>query len=164
MINTGMAYKPKQESFTKIPNWYWQCGLDIYEVNIIARIASWQRDKKEFYESYDSIACMFNTHYNTIRNRFKKLEKMGIIKSNGKKGRSIKWVVDNNKLNALKYSNTTCKNNETFLHEVSDILTPDVSYNTNKTSNKTSFRERESSTDSLSNEMKALMVLKDLDI
>jgi DNA-binding transcriptional regulator YhcF (GntR family) len=159
-----MASKKKTESFTQIPNWYWQCGLDIYEVNIIARIASWQRDNKDFFESYDSIAEMFNTSYNTIRFRFAKLEKDGIIKKNGKRGRSWKWIVSINKLNALKDSVKTCHNNDQFCQEMTDILSRDDSYNTPKTSNKTSFRERESSGDSLSPEMKALILFNDIDI
>lgn len=158
-----MAYK-NQETFTKIPDWYWQCGLSLLEVNIIARIASWQRDNKEFYEGYDKLAALGWGHYNTIRNTFLKLEKDGIIKKNGKVKRAWKWKIVEYKLQSLKDSNNRCKNNERYLQPELEILTPDVSYNTNKTSNKTSFIERESKEDSLSMAMKAEMALKDLDI
>src|SRR6056300_1094634 len=121
-----------EEPFTAILAWYWECGLNLLEVNIIARISSWQREKKEFYESYDFLSQKFGTHYNTIRNTFIKLEKMGVIKKNGKHRRTWKWVVDGNKLNALKHSNTRCQNNDTLLHQESELLTPDVNYKNTK--------------------------------
>ena len=141
------------ESFTAIPDWYWECGLDIYEVNIISRIASWQRQNKEYFESYDHVACVFRTHYQTIRNKFIRLESEGIIKCVGKVGRTKKWTINSNKLNAMKHSYTKCKKDDTFLHEVEDVLTRDVSYKTPKTSNKTSFRAEESLGDSSPRDM-----------
>ena len=147
------------ETFTAIPDWYWECGLDIYEVNIISRIASWQRQGKDYFESYDHVACIFKTHYNTIRNRFKRLESQGIIKCVGKAGRSNKWCINVAKLNAMKDSYTTCKNTDKYLHEMSDDLTRDVSYKNPKTSNKTSFREEEASGASSPSDME-LKVLK----
>lgn len=150
--------KAINETFTAIPDWYWQCGLNLIEVNIIARIASWQRAEKEFYEGYDTISEKFNVHYNTVRKAFIKLEKMEVIKKNGKHRRAWKWVLNPTKLNALKkqesnrkedsntesqkeHSNTGCKKDQTFLHQESEFLTPDVSYKNTQTSNKTSLRE-----------------------
>lgn len=148
--------------FTQIPNWYWECGLDIYEVNIIARIASWQRDKKDFFESYPSLAKKFNTHVNTIKNKFKKLEAAGLIYRNGKAGRSIKWKVSDYEMNQLhkEYKtctdtvkktdkSNTCTNSTQTVQEIDSKSTRDRLYNTNhKTSNKTSFRVDESNDDS----------------
>jgi transposase len=164
--------------FTQLPEWYWECGLDIYEVNILARISSWQRDNKSFFESYDSLAKRFNTHYNTIRNKFKKLEKLGLITKNGKAGRSTKWKVNEYELNQLHKTykrcqninetvdtDKTCKNNAQNLQEMSDVLTRDVSYNTNyKTSNKTSFMVDESLADSPPREEEIQAFANDLDI
>ena len=156
-----MAYKKKTETFTQIPDWYWQCGLDIYEVNIIARIASWQRANKKFFESYDFIAKTFNTSYNTIRFRFEKLEKAGILKRNGKKGRSWMWIVDSNKLNSLKDSIKREQNTAGNYQEVTDILSPDNSYNTNNINNNI-IDEREPFEGSLSVDQKAFLALKDI--
>ena len=71
--------KKTNERFTMIPNWYWECGLNIVEVNIISRIASWQRDGKEFYESAESISVLFGVSYSTIKRTFNKLVKDGVI-------------------------------------------------------------------------------------
>jgi hypothetical protein len=130
-------------NFTAIPDWYWECNLDLIEVIIIARIASWQRAKKEFFESYESLAPKFNCHYNTVRNKFLKLEKEGIIYKTGKNKRAWKWKVNEVNLNARKDTNKECKNNERNLQPELVLLTPDVNYNTPKTSNKTSFRAEE---------------------
>jgi DNA-binding transcriptional regulator YhcF (GntR family) len=164
--------------FTQIPNWYWECGLDIYEVNILARIASWQRDKKDFFESYPSLANRFNLHVNTIKNKFKKLEKLGLITRNGKAGRSIRWKVDEYQLNQLhkeykrctnidqtadKYK--TCTNIAQKVQEIDYNSTPDRLYNTNyKTSNKTSFMVDESLADSPPREEEIQAFANDLDI
>jgi len=131
------------ENFTMIPHWYWECGLDLIEVSIIARISSWQRQNKDFFEGYDTIALKFNCHYNTIRNTFNKLEKMGVIVKNGKVKRAWKWKVNELKLNGLKDSNTRCQNTDTFLHPMSELLTPDVSYNNPKNINKNILRVEE---------------------
>ena len=153
-----------EEPFTGIPEWYWQCGLNLLEVNIIARISSWQRQKKDFFESYDLLSQKFNQHYNTIRNTFIRLEKKGVIKKNGKHRRTWKWVVDEYKLNALKHSNTRCQNNDTLLHQESELLTPDVSYKNTKTSNKTSFREEETLLESSSSKPKKTLTNIELEI
>lgn len=171
--------KTINETFTAIPDWYWQCGLNLIEVNIIARIASWQRAEKEFYEGYDTISEKFNVHYNTVRKAFIKLEKMEVIKKNGKHRRAWKWVLNPTKLNALKkqeskrkedsntecqkeHSNTGCQKDATFLHQVSEILTPDVSYKNTKTSYKTSFREEDNVPSSSSSKPKK--TISDLEV
>ena len=151
-----MAYK--DNGFTQIPNWYWQCGLSLLEVNIIARVGSWQRANKkskkkyEFFESYEAIADLFQTHRHTVRKAFNKLEKQGILSRNGKKGRTWKWKVMEYNLEVIhnKYNQST--NNPGKVQQEYNISTPDVHYNTNQTSNKTSLIERGSNEDPLSRE------------
>ena len=139
------------DKFTAIPQWYWECGLNLLEVNIISRISSWQRQKKEFFEGYDSLERLGWGHYNTIRNNFIKLEKKGLIQKNGKNKRAWKWIVKIDSLKALhsnnqcknEDTNNQCKNNDIYLQPVLETLTPDVSYKNTKNSNKTIFSEEE---------------------
>ena len=131
-----------KDNFTAIPNWYWECELSLLEVNIIARISSWQRQKLKFFEGYDHIASLGFGHYNTIRNTFNALEKKGLIKRDGKVKRAWVWVVIEHKLLEL-HSNIQCKNNERYLQPESEILTPDVSYKNPKINNKINLREEE---------------------
>lgn len=130
------------DKFTAIPQWYWECGLNLLEVNIISRIASWQRQKKEFFEGYDSLERLGWGHYNTIRNTFIKLEKKGLIQKNGKNKRAWIWVVKTDSLKAL-HTNNQSKNKDKYLQPELETLTPDVSYKNPKNSNKTIFRVEE---------------------
>ena len=153
------------KGFTQIPNWYWECGLTLLEVNIIARIASWQREGKEFYESADNISKLFNVSYSTVKRTFNKLVKNNIIIRNGKHKRMWKYVINQGKLNSLKKDiGLGDQLNDNNRSPGPDISTTRGHYNTTKTSNKTSFREGEDEGSSLPNpeELKAWM--QNLDI
>ena len=133
-----------KESFTMIPNWYWECGLTIVEVNIIARIASWQRDGKEFYESAEKLSKLFGVSYSTIKRTFNKLVKENIIIRTGKHKRMWKYVVNGNKLNSLKKDTGHHDQLSDKYRSPRPIIQSTMNhYNNNKTSNKTSFRDGE---------------------
>jgi hypothetical protein len=153
------------KGFTQIPNWYWECGLTLLEVNIVARIASWQREGKEFYESMEVLAPKFGVSYNTIRRSFELLIKENIILKNGKHKRMWKYVINQGKLNSLKKDTAHRGQLNDNNSPQRAVLQPTKgNYNTTKTSNKTSFREGEDKGSSLPNpeELKAWM--QNLDI
>lgn len=150
--NTGLI----KGTFTAIPSWYWECGLTLIEVNIIARIASWQRDGKEFYESAEKLSKLFNVSYSTMKRSFNKLVDNGVINRNGKHKRMWKYVVNENKLNSLKKDTGHGEqNNEQYSSQRTILQSTMNHYNTTKTSNKTSFREEESKDDSTSQTLKS---------
>ena len=149
--NTGLI----KGSFTAIPSWYWECGLTLIEVNIIARIASWQRDGKEFYESAEKLSKLFNVSYSTMKRSFNKLVDAGIINRNGKHKRMWKYVINQSKLNNLKKDTGHHEQNNEQYSSPGTILQSTMNhYNNTKTSNKTSFREEESKDDSTSQTLK----------
>ena len=133
----------KQETFTQIKDWYWECGLDIYEVNIISRIASWQRANKEFYEGKDSISKLFGCDRKTIMRKFDKLEKIGILVKGEKRGRSYLYKINESKLNELYISTREVQIDTTLVPDRYTLSTSVVHYNTTQTSNKTSLRVAE---------------------
>lgn len=93
--------KTKDEAFVKIPHWYYECGLDLIEVNLIARVASWQRTGKNFYESKSYIGKIFGCSTKTISRTFKGLVDKGILTEEVRKGTTTKYRVNVNKLNEL---------------------------------------------------------------
>ncbi len=135
-----MAKNSSIETFTQIPDWYWQCGLDIYEVNIIARIASWQRQDKVFYEGKKTIAKIFGCDFKVILRRFEKLENMGIIVRGKKKGRSYCYTINSVKLNQLHKGTLEVPIDDRKVPQRYHKGSSEVLYNTNNTSNKTSVR------------------------
>jgi len=132
-----MKSKKQVNTFTQIPDWYWECGLSLLEVNMLARIASWQRANKEFYESAQKTSQLFGVSYSTVKRAYKDLLERGIIRKNGKYKRMWKYQVNEYKLQTV--------HREQFLKRNSsprtDIQTTVNHYNTTKTSTKTSFRE-----------------------
>ena len=161
--------KPKSTlikgNFTAIPNWYWECGLSLMEVNIIARIASWQRDGKEFYESAEKLSKLFNVSYSTMKRSFNKLVDAGIINRNGKHKRVWKYVINQSKLNNLKKDTGHHEqNNEQYSSQRTILQSTMNHYNTTKTSNKTSFREGEDKVSSLPNPKELEAWMETLDI
>ena len=157
--------KKNNERFTMIPNWYWECGLNIVEVNLISRIASWQRDGKEFYESAESLSKLFGVSYSTVKRTFNKLVKDKVIIRNGKHKRMWKYVINGSKLNSLKKDvGQTDQLNDICSSPRPNISTTEDHYNTTKTSNKTSFREGEDKASSLPNpeELEAWMQTVDI--
>ena len=97
-----MKQKSKtNERFIMIPHWYYECGLDLIEVNLIARVASWQRTGKNFYESKSYIGKIFGCSTKTISRKFKTLVDKGILIEEVRKGTTTKYRVNVNKLNEL---------------------------------------------------------------
>lgn len=146
----------QNKGFLKIPNWYWECGLTLVEVNTIAQIASWQRENKQFFQSAESLACKFGISYSQMRKVLGNLVDKGIIKKNGKFKRMWKYKVDEMALNKLwmasqctmpeEDTTTTEQKDPRYYSQEVEILSPESNYNTNKTSlYKTSLREESSS-------------------
>ena len=145
----------KEEGFVKIPNWYYECGLTLVQVNTLAHIASWQRENKVFFQSAEALACKFNISYSQMRRVFKSLLDLGVIERHGKVKRMWKYKVNSNKLNQLKIE-TKCKliekdtvhgehKDAKYCSQEAQILSTVNNYKNNKTSlYKTSFREDES--------------------
>jgi len=136
-----------KDTFTQINDKWWGIGLDPYELLILARVASWIREGKEYFESKERVAKEIGAALMTTKNKFKSLEDRNILVRDGKHKRMVKYKINQTELDKLirnKDKYTRCTNNERLVHQVSNISTPDVLYNTNKTSsNKTSFREEE---------------------
>ena len=144
----------KKEGFVKIPNWYFECGLTLVEVNTIAQIASWQRENKQFFQSAESLACRFGISYSQMRRVLKGLVNKGIIKKQGKFKRMWKYKVDEVVLNKCKLAQTCPPPIEDTAHSEqkdvrnypsrTEILSTMNNYKTNKTSlYKTSLREED---------------------
>ncbi len=148
----------RNEGFIQIPNWYWQCGLTLVQVNTLAEIASWQRDEKAgkiFFQSMEGLACKYNISYSQMRRVFKSLLDLRVIKRHGKMKRMWKYTVDANRLNQLKLENNCKLLEKDSVHQEhkdarycspeAQILSTESNYNTNKTSlYKTSFKGNES--------------------
>jgi len=134
-----MKSKKHVNTFTQIPDWYWECGLSLLEVNMLARIASWQRANKEFYESAQKTSELFGVHYSTVKRAYKELLKKNIIRKNGKHKHMWKYQVNEYMLQTV--------HREQFLQRNCSprtvIQTTVNHYNTTKTSTKTSFREED---------------------
>ena len=134
-----MKSKKPVQTFTQLPDWYWECGLSLIEVNILARIASWQRAGKEFYESAQKTSELFGVHYSTVKRAYKQLLKKEIIKKNGKHKRMWKYQVNEYKLHTVHREQLLQRNSS----QRTDIQTTVNHYNTTKTSTKTSFKEED---------------------
>lgn len=134
-----MAKKKQVKGFTQIPNWYWELGLTIVEVNIIARVASWQREGKEFYESAEKLSILFGVSYSTVKRSLKNLVSSGILRKNGKHKRMWKYVINEMKLETVHRGQYLARNSS---HR--PVIQSTVNhYNTTKTSTKTSFKEED---------------------
>ena len=134
-----MKNKKQVNTFTQIPDWYWECGLSLLEVNMLARIASWQRANKEFYESAQKTSELFGVSYSTVKRAYKDLLERGIIKKNGKHKRMWKYQVNEYKLQTVHREQLLQRNSSPR----TVIQTTVNHYNTTKTSTKTSFREED---------------------
>ena len=149
-----MANK-KDKGFVQIPNWYFECGLTLIEVNTLAQIASYQREDKQYFRSAESLACMFGVSYSHMRKVLSDLVDMGILKKKGKMKRMWKYQIDATRLEKYRIA-AKCKplqedsahqkhNKSTKCHQEAQIVPSGSNYNTNKTSlNKTSFKGNES--------------------
>lgn len=147
--------KSTDKGFIQIPNWYFECGLTLIQVNTLAQIASYQRQDKQYFRSAESLACMFGVSYSHMRKVLSDLVDMGIIKKKGKVKRMWKYQIDVNRLEQYRVkaqckppqedSATTKHKDERYCSQEAQIVPPGSNYNTNKTSlNKTSFKGNES--------------------
>lgn len=143
--------KSKDKGFIQIPNWYFECGLTLIQVNTLAQIASYQRQDKQYFRSAESLACMFGVSYSHMRKVLSDLVDLGILKKNGKVKRMWKYKIDVNRLDQYrveakcqppqKDSATKEHNNLTKCHEEAQIVPRGGSYKNTKTSlYKTSFK------------------------
>jgi len=141
-----MAKDKSQNTFTQINNKWWGIGLDPYELLIIAKVASWQRTKKEFYQSKQSIAEDFCCSTKTIKNKFKGLVDRNILVITGKHKRMTKYIINQVELSRLieaKDMGTRCPHSSRYGHHVPYNGAPGAHYNNTKTSNKTSLVEED---------------------
>lgn len=138
-----MKNKKINGDYVIIPDIYWQLGLDIYQTNILARMMSWQRTGKVFFESYESLGCKFNMHKNTAKNKVESLEELGLIKRGHKVKRCWSWKVNETAVSEMIDYNMTCNNNERKEQEELQFVTPDVTYKNPKNINKNILREEE---------------------
>jgi hypothetical protein len=127
------------KTFTQLPDWYWECGLSLLEVNMIARIASWQRANKEFYESAQKTSQLFGVSYSSVKRAYKDLLAKDIIRKNGKHKRMWKYQVNEYKLHTVHREQLLQRNSSPR----TDIQFTVNHYNTTKTSTKTSFKEED---------------------
>ena len=98
-------------TFTQIQDRLYECvHFDLIEVNLIARIASWQRQKKLFFESKSVTAELLKTTRPTLDKRFDKLMAIGIIKKGKKRGRASEYTI--NEFNLDKFLAWSKKNTD----------------------------------------------------
>lgn len=145
-----MARKPKKEiktiegNFIAIQQRLFDCPhLDIYHINIIAWIASYQRQDQPFFMSKVEIAQKFGCNKRTVLRRFEDLEEWGVVFRAGKWKRSIIYKVNAANLDkCLRVTHLERKVTES--HSSKKKSDSEYHYNTNnKTSTKTSLEEED---------------------
>ena len=161
-----------KSGFIQLRNDIVECpAFDIIQAVIICKIASWQREKRKFFQSKQEIAKEFKVDWKTINRRMNELEDMGVIVRRGKVKRSTVYEVNALKLETY-LSGMNQSGNIPERNESSRKHTREVDYNTNnKTSNKTSFIEEGTSGVPSSKDKKARIsedainaLAKDIDI
>ncbi len=145
----------RNQGFVQIPNWYFECGLTLIQVNTLAQIASYQREDKQYFRSAESLACMFGVSYSHMRKVLSDLVDMGILKKKGKMKRMWKYQIDATRLEKYRLE-AQCKppqedsahqkhKDDRLCSQEAQLVPPGSNYNTNKTSlYKTSFKGNES--------------------
>lgn len=118
----------KDLPFTKIQQRLYECThFDLIEINLIARIASWQREGRTFFESKQVTAKLFKTTRPTLDTRFENLISLGIIKKGKKRGRASEYKINEDNLGKFL---TWSINNPEFnickatLHKVPTFVKP----------------------------------------
>ena len=141
----------KNYTFIQVQQRLYDCELlDIYHINILAWISSYQRQEKDFFMSQTELAKKFKCNVRTVMRRFDNLQKWELVKKNGKHKRSWKWIVNADKLHYFAEKHCGLK----VIHPERNMTQSQLSkkkhdsttrYNTNnKTSNKTSLRREAS--------------------
>ena len=145
----------RNQGFVQIPNWYFECGLTLIQVNTLAQIASYQREDKQYFRSAESLACMFGVSYSHMRKVLSDLVDMGILQKKGKMKRMWKYQIDATRLEKYRLE-AKCKppqedsahqkhKDDRLCSQEAQLVPPGSNYNTNKTSlYKTSFKGNES--------------------
>jgi len=134
-----------KEPFIQIQQRLYDCNsLDIYHINIISWIASYQRQDQPFFMSKIELARKFVCDKKTVYRRFADLEKHGIVYKDGKYKRSHQYKVSAYHLDRY-LSGTHLDSKVPQSLSSSKKSTSEVHYKTNNktSSNKTSFREEE---------------------
>ena len=134
-------------NFIQVQQRLYDCELlDIYHINILAWISSYQRQERDFFMSQTELAKKFKCNTRTITRRFEDLEKWELVKKNGKHKRSWKWLVNADKLHhftekhcRLKVNNPERNMTQSQLSEKKHDSSTRYN-NINKTSNKTSLK------------------------
>ena len=104
-----MSKEKTTPKFTQIQERLYDCvHFDLIEVNLIARIASWQRQNKVFFESKSRTAEKLRTTRPTLDTRYKRLQELGIIKQGKKRGRAHEYTI--NEFNLDKFIKWSSEN------------------------------------------------------
>ena len=118
----------KDLPFTKIQQRLYECThFDLIEINLIARIASWQRQNKVFFESKQVTASLLKTTRPTLDTRFDKLILLGIIKKGKKRGRASEYNINSANLDkflAWSINNPDFNICKATLHKVPTFVKP----------------------------------------
>jgi len=126
--------------FTAITERLWEADFDIYEVNIISRISSWERQGRKYFESEVSLAQKFGCDRRTVNARIKTLLKKGIITRGDKVGRAYEYKVNIDRLNTYiktyvqslhNICTPTVQIDEECVHPLHNTCTPTVHYQNN---------------------------------
>lgn len=135
--------KKKQESFLKIPHWYFDTGLNIHEITIIAMISSWQRTNKEFFESKTQISKKLGCQARFVTKCIDNLIKLNVLKDTGKKGRVTKFKVNQTALHNLTINAHRAPISTNSMHGVHNKQAPGAYYKNPKNINKNILRVEE---------------------
>ncbi|MCP4252165.1 MAG: hypothetical protein GY775_01935, partial [Candidatus Scalindua sp.] len=145
------------KGFIAIDQRLYDSDLDIYHINIISWILSYQEQEQPFFMSKAALADKFKCAKRTIYRRFEYLESYGILVRGEKYKKMYKYQVNIHRLNRY-LSGTYLEKQVPESHSSSKTGASESPYNTstNKTSsNKTSFRDEDDFKSSSSSKPKA---------
>ena len=114
--------------------------LDIYHVNILAWVQSYNRQKKPFFMSNEELAKKLTCNPKTVKRKFDDLIKWDLIVNVGKRGRSWVRETDGDRIHKFLHYGPKVHNEDRLRTLSTDQTDTESSYNTTKTSNKTSLR------------------------
>lgn len=145
------------KGFIQLQNAILECEhFCVIQSVIIAKIASWQRNGKTFFQSKQEIAKEFRVDRKTISRRMDSLEEMGVIQRDGKVKRSVIYKVNIHKLDMYLKGTHPERNVPDRYTSSKKCTTSDHYNNNNKNSNKTIFIEEGTSGVPSSTDQKAL--------
>ena len=133
------------KGFIAVDQRLFESDLDIYHINIISWILSYQVQDQPFFMSKTMLAEKFGCERKTIVRRMDYLESYGILVRGEKYKRMYKYQVNTHRLD-MYLTGTHLERNVPDRYTSSKICTSEVHYNNsnNKTSsNKTSFGDED---------------------